>query len=125
MLWAIQPNFARWARRIKHWKEYSRHPDLDELYLRAQFRWAGHVARLHHWRGDNILTDLMRYRDLKWLRRQQATHGHQGHDKRIRVWRWETAITDYHGEDWHQLAQDKGGWEKTVPSAARWRKRNR
>ena len=78
---------------------YTQHPNLDELYLQSQFRWAGHVARLPSWRGKNTLTDIMRYRDIKWPRRQQNEHGYQGHDKRIRVWRWEKAITDLFGED--------------------------
>ena len=56
---------------------------------------------------------------------QHIEHGHQGHDKRIRVWRWESAITDYHGVDWHPKAQDKDAWAASVSDAARWRKRNR
>ena len=115
----------RWARRVRHWKTYTHHPDLDEMYLRTQYRWAGHIARLPAWRGKNILTDVLRFRDAKWLARCKAQHGNQGHDKRFRVWRWETAISGYFGQDWHDTASDRTLWESYVPDAASWRKHNR
>ena len=117
--------YMLWARRVRHWKVYTHHTDLDEMYLRAQYRWAGHVARLTTWRGPNILTDVLRFRDTKWLARCKAQHGNQGHDKRFRVWRWETAISGYFGPEWHETAYDRKTWEAKIPDAAAWRKHNR
>ena len=45
--------------------------------------------------------------------------------QQFRVWRWETAVSSYFGNDWHELALDKTEWDKQSHNAARWRKRNR
>ena len=114
----------RWALKIKEWKELSGFIDFDELYYRAQFRWAGHIARLPSWRGESHIHSVLQYRSVRWLRRQTAQYGNQGHDKRFRVWRWEQQMTKQFGVDWMEVALDKNAWEEQIIEGARRRKRD-
>ena len=114
--------FQRWATQIRTWVADAGYVSADELYLRAQFAWAGHVARIPSWRGHSVASDILHFRDEAWLKRCVARHGNQGHDKRFRVWRWEKPIAAYHGVRWRDTAADKNKWADEVAPAAKWRK---
>ena len=102
--------------------ELSGFVDIDEIYYRLQFRWAGHVARLPQWRGEAHVTQILRFRSIPWLWRQARIHGHQGHTTRFRVWRWEQPIIRFFGTDWTEAAQDRNQWETSLIEAAKRRR---
>ena len=114
--------FRRWALRIKAWKSHVGFIEIDELYYRLQFRWAGHLARIPEWRGESLATRLLHFRNTDWLKRSVAQHGHQGHVGRFRVWRWEQTIAKFNGTRWWEAAGEKEEWEENSKKGAKWRK---
>jgi hypothetical protein len=85
-------------------------------------RWAGHVARMPlHTQPAQAL----RTRSLQWWRHAQHNHTDKkwtgAHPRRFGCWRWESQISEVHGEGYSSTAEANTGWLLTAQCRASWR----
>ena len=83
----------------------------EEALLRA-FKWAGHVARFSRHAPSRLAHKVLHYRDSKDLATMEALYGQQGHNRRLRVWRWEQQFTMNLGSEWVDYALMGEQWEE-------------
>ena len=80
----------------------------DEEVHQACYNWGGHVARLQ---ANRLSRTLLDYRNYDWLRAlEKKNGGRQGHQRYLRVWRWEAQFTTSVGKDWRQQAANLQTW---------------
>eukprot|EP00974_Lingulodinium_polyedra_P074316 7202876-Lingulodinium_polyedra.AAC.1 len=66
--------------------------------------------------------------DYGYLMKQEAIlgKGRQGHCRKLRPWRWESALgRSPCGPDWRSAAQDRAGWQRLLDGLVEWRTRSR
>ena len=82
---------------------------LDRRRATRLHSFAGHVART----ANDLLQTVLHTRCLAWWRFRQARYQskHDGlHPKRFKVWRWESQLTSFYGEQESEQASDNVGW---------------
>ena len=99
-----------------------------QQHLETKWRWAGHVARMEHYRPDSWAFKATTWRDLGW----KIEHGPGSESYSLRPlrarpgrWRrWEEEIGRYCAsigvKDWRLLAGDKSKWHGAATDFAHW-----
>ena len=86
---------------------------VEEVH-QACHNWGGHVARLQANRRSRKLLD---YRNYAWLRTLEKNNGgRQGHQRYLRVWRWEGQFNTTIGAHWRQQAANIQTWAGAATS---------
>ena len=81
----------------------------DKMFLQRFHRWAGHIARSPH----ILLRQLLSYRDGEWWHTQHRNPWGLRHaGDKGNLYRWDQCLTDVHGFQWKELAQQRAGWKK-------------
>ena len=88
----------------------------SNTYFRLTYSWAGSIGRLVHKDPTRILSQVIQWRSLEWLRFLQLEYRGQCHQRKLKVWHWETKIVRAFGEDWLQIAADYDRWTSLLSS---------
>lgn len=86
-------------------------------------KFAGHISRLSKHDPDRLSRRMLSYRNIDWIRKQTITNNgktDQKHCRKLRTWRWERTISQYHGHKWHELAEDVVEWNRQSDMFAIW-----
>ena len=74
---------------------------------------------------DSPPAQALRTRSLQWWRHAQANHPDKKwtgvHKKRFGCWRWESQISEIHGEGYSNLSEDNTGWLQLAQDREAWR----
>ena len=85
----------------------------DRFYLSRYFDFASHLGRVTHNEPWRLTSRVLMWKSLKSLKSSASITGHQGHFRRIKVFRWEQPIYDYCrnlGLDWLEASKDREGF---------------
>ena len=96
--------------------------DPEVARRKVLHRWAGHVARMPH---NAQPAQALRTRSLQWWRHAQSNHTDKKwtgvHKQRFGCWRWESQISEVHGEGYSSNIGDNTGWLLKAQCRDSWR----
>ena len=90
-------------------------PDVDALFLRRNYDYAGRVVRLAHSCPQSLLYKAITWRCKNWKRDHRQVFGNMGHDCRVSPCTWELQFDRFFqslGKSWRECAADKKAWSE-------------
>ena len=70
------------------------------------------LSRFSKYAPNRLALKALRYRDSSYLATVEALYGQHGHNRRLRVWRWEQQFTANMGTEWVNNALRGEQWEE-------------
>ena len=119
----IEAFMQRWRRRIKRVKATHCFKDWDDLYHRSVFLWGGYLAQIAQSDPLRITARVFEHRSWRLVSTFAfLNHGSQGHDGRVRIWRWERRLYKPFGDSWLEMAQRKTIWKQHLEEYISWQR---
>ena len=117
---SVEDFCLRRASKLKRLREELFPLPWEDMVYRAVYTWAGHVSRFSLYDSGRLTYHALMHKSYRRIL-AESRRGHQGHDGRVRVWRWEAQIYRALGADWFAYAHDRAYWLDPVPSLTEWR----